>query len=152
MSVVGALRHRLDVAGHTRLITDLAKYGAASAAALTLDFVTLALFYKGVGVNYLVAAAIGFLAGLALVYWLSVRYVFADRRRLDSRAEIAGFLLTGLAGLVITETLMHLLVDRFCLPVVLSKAPTAGVVFLFNFLLRRALIFYEAAPATRSVA
>lgn len=126
-----------------RIVADLVKYGFASAAALALDFATLMLFYKGLGVNHLVAAAIGFLSGLALVYALSVRYVFRDRRRLGARAEIAGFLLTGLAGLALTEGLMHLFVDVAGLPVALSKVPTAGFVFLFNFTARRALLFSE---------
>lgn len=133
-----------------RLAADLAKYGFASAAALALDFVTLLLLYKGFGLNYLVAAAIGFLAGLALVYGLSVRYVFGDRRKLGARMEIIGFLATGLAGLALTEGLMHLFVDYACLPVAFAKIPTAGVVFLFNFTARRALLF--SAPAAGKTA
>jgi len=40
------------------------------------------LLNKVFGVNYLVAAAIGFSAGLALIYALSIRYVFGDNRSL----------------------------------------------------------------------
>ncbi len=126
-----------------RIVGDLVKYGFASAAALALDFSVLMLLYKGLGINHLTAAAIGFLAGLALIYALSVRFVFRNRRRLGARAEIAGFLLTGLAGLTLTEGLMHLFVDNAGLPVALSKIPTAGFVFLFNFTARRALLFSE---------
>ena len=130
-----------------RLVADLVKYGFASVAALALDFVTLLFFYKIVGLNYLVAAAIGFLSGLALVYALSVRYVFGDRRRLGARHEIAGFLITGVAGLALTEGLMHFFVDYACVSVALAKIPTAGVVFVFNFTARRTLLFSAPAPA-----
>jgi putative flippase GtrA len=145
MSVVDAFLARAPApaAKVRRLFADLLKYGFASAAALALDFSTLMLLYRGLGFNHLVAAAIGFLAGLALVYGLSVRFVFRDRRRLGARAEIIGFLVTGLAGLALTEGLMHLFVDGAGLPVALSKVPTAGVVFLFNFSARRALLFSE---------
>lgn len=146
MSIADALLTRAPA---RRLVVDLVKYGFASAAALTLDFATLMFLYKSLGINHLVAAAIGFLAGLALVYALSVRYVFVDRRRLDARAEIAGFLVTGLAGLAITEGLMHLLVDYACVSVALAKAPTAGFVFLFNFTARRALLFSAPDKAVR---
>ena len=144
MSVVDAfLAHAPAVPKARRLLADLVKYGFASAAALALDFSTLLLLHKGLGVNHLVAAGIGFLSGLALVYALSVRFIFRDRRRLGARTEIAGFLFTGLAGLAITETLMHLLVDDAGLSVALAKVPTAGLVFLFNFTARRVLLFSE---------
>lgn len=145
MSVVDAFLARAPApaAKARRLLADLVKYGFASAAALALDFSLLLLLYKGLGFNHLVAAAIGFLSGLALVYVLSVRFVFRDRRRLGARSEIAGFLFTGLAGLAITETLMHLLVDDVGLSVALAKVPTAGLVFLFNFTARRVLLFSE---------
>lgn len=144
MSVAGGLRTGLVRA---RFLGDLVRYGLASALALALDVAVLMLCHHGLGWNHLTAAAVGFLSGLGLIYGLSVGYVFRDRRRLSTRAEIAGFLLTGLAGLALTEALMHLFVDGAGLPVGLAKAPTAGVVFLFNFLGRRALLFSRAPRA-----
>ncbi|PPD46590.1 MAG: hypothetical protein CTY15_00815 [Methylocystis sp.] len=145
MSVVEAFLARAPqpAAKARRLLADLMKYGFASAAALALDFSVLMLLYKGLGFNHLAAAAIGFLSGLALVYALSVRFVFRNRRRLGARAEIVGFLLTGVAGLAITEGLMHLFVDYAGIDVGYAKIPTAGLVFLFNFTARRALLFSE---------
>lgn len=145
MTIVDALLARAPAPKARRLVSDLVKYGFASAAALALDFATLMFLYKALGVNHLVAAAAGFLSGLALVYALSVRFVFGDRRRLGARKEIVGFLVTGVAGLALTEALMHLFVDYGAVPVALAKIPTAGVVFLFNFTARRALLF--SAPA-----
>lgn len=152
MTIVDAFLARAPASGAARLFSDLVKYGFASVAALALDFATLMLLYKLLGVNHLVAAGVGFLAGLALVYALSVRYVFGDRRRLSARDEIVGFLLTGLAGLALTEGLMHLFVDYACLPVAVSKIPTAGFVFLFNFTARRALIFSAHARPNENAA
>jgi putative flippase GtrA len=145
MTIVDAVLARAPARLSSRFVADVIKYGFASAAAFALDFTTLLLLYKGLGVNHLLAASIGFLAGLALVYALSVRYVFNDRRRLAARQEVVGFLATGLAGLAITAGLMHVFVDLACLPVALAKLPTAGFVFFFNFVARRALLF-SAAP------
>lgn len=141
MSIIDAVLSRAPAQISGRVVADLVKYGFASAAAFALDFSTLVLLNKGFGVNHLIAAAIGFLAGLALVYALSIRYVFSDRRRLAAQQEIVGFFVTGLAGLAITAGMMHLLVDYACLPVAMSKIPTAGFVFVFNFTARRALLF-----------
>jgi putative flippase GtrA len=123
------------------LSADLVKYGVASALSLALDFSVLTMCLQLLGFNHLAAAAAGFLSGLALIYALSVRVVFRDRSRVSTGAEVAGFLLSGLAGLVLTEALMHLFVDRLGIAPPLSKIPTSALVFLFNFTVRRTLLF-----------
>ena len=129
--------------GLGRIIVDLFKYGIASLGALALDVGTMVFLNKALGVNYLVAAAIGFTSGLGLVYWLSVRYVFGDIRRLRPSQEIFGFLVTGLIGLLLNEILMKTFVEQVGLSVPIAKIPTAGFVFLFNFTARRLLLFSD---------
>ena len=131
--------------GLGRIVVDLFKYGIASLGALALDAGTMVFLNKALGVNYLVAAAIGFTSGLGLVYWLSVRYVFSDIRRLRPSQEIFGFLVTGLIGLLLNEILMKTFVEQVGLSVPFAKVPTAGFVFLFNFTARRMLLFSDVA-------
>jgi putative flippase GtrA len=140
-----ALQTRLTSERILRLAGDLIRYAGASFLALALDYGVLRLVNEQLGVDYHVAAAFGFLSGLALIYMLSVRYVFQGRRRRAARIEILGFLVTGVLGLLLTELLMHLFVGDFSLSVALAKLPTAGFVFLFNFATRRALLFKECA-------
>ncbi len=123
------------------LATDLMRYAAASAAALALDYGILLLLYQAFGVGYLIAAAASYCCGLALVYVLSVCFVFKGRRAMRPRAEILGFIVTGALGLLVNEALMGLFVGVFGLAVALAKVPTAGLVFLFNFATRRSFIF-----------
>jgi putative flippase GtrA len=125
----------------TRFFADLVKYGFASAMALMLDYGLLILLNKFYGIPYLAAAAIGFAAGLGLIYILSVYYVFSGRRRLSSGPELLGFLVTGAIGLLLNEALMGFFVETLLLSVPLAKVPTAGFVFMFNFLARRAMLF-----------
>jgi putative flippase GtrA len=132
----GALATRL-----MRFMRDMIRYWAASVFALALDYGVLMTLTKGFGVDYLQAAAAGFLSGLALIYLLSIRFVFEGRRGRDPRVEIFGFLATGVAGLGLTEALMHLFVAEFSFSVALAKAATVGFVFMFNFLTRRGLLF-----------
>jgi putative flippase GtrA len=141
LSILDRSRH----GGVGRIFVDLVRYGIASVGALALDAGTMLFLNKALGVNYLVAAAVGFTSGLALVYWLSVRYVFGDIRRLRPSQEILGFLVTGLIGLLLNEILMSMFVERVGLSVALAKIPTAGFVFLFNFSARRVLLFSDAA-------
>ena len=127
-----------------RLYVDLLRYGVASAVALAVDAGTLLLLASFFGVNYLIAASIGFLSGLAAIYALSVRYVYDDRRVRGLPQEATGFLVTGLIGLILTQASMALLVGAFSLQVSVAKIPTVAVVFLFNFLSRRMLLFSSA--------
>ena len=126
-----------------RLLVDLLRYGAASALALIVDAGALLLLVS-FGVNYLIAAAIGFSSGLLAVYGLSVRYVFDKRRKLRPSQEVAGFLATGAIGLLLTQTSMAILVGVCGLPIAAAKIPTVALVFLFNFLSRRTLLFSDA--------
>jgi len=142
MSVVTDLWRRLPVA-----LRELGLYGLASAAALAVDW-GLLLVLHGAGLNYLVATAIGFSAGIAVTYGLSVSVVFRHRPIADRKREFAGFLGVGLAGLVLTQLLMAFWVERLAMAPGLAKIPTAGLVFIFNFTVRRALLF--RAPRVQS--
>ncbi|MGB7126195.1 MAG: GtrA family protein [Methylovirgula sp.] len=133
-------------AGARLLASDLAGYGVCSAAALALDWSLLILLVQA-GVYYLLASTISFTAGLVLAYAGSVLFVFRGRRARTVRAEIAGFVGIGIAGLALNQVLLFFFVHGCGLEVALAKAPTAACVFTFNFLLRRALLF-TAAPRT----
>jgi putative flippase GtrA len=142
----GALAARLTLGRLLRLLRDMIRYAAASLFALALDFTVLMSLTKGFDVGYLQAAAVGFLSGLGLIYFLSIRFVFEGRRGRAPRVEMLGFFITGVAGLALTEVLMRLFVAEFCLSVSLAKGATAGFVFMFNFVTRRSLLF--KAPAS----
>lgn len=131
-----------------RLFVDLVKYGFASAAALALDYGLLLLVHHVFGVAYLVAAAIGFCGGLALVYLLSVRFVFDDRRTMRPVEEFGAFFAIGVAGLLLNEAFLYLFVETLTLAPALAKIPTAGLVFAFNFTARRALLFSSPSKAS----
>lgn len=115
-------------------------YFAASAAALAVDTGVFSLALR-LGVPLAVAACLGFSLGLMLVYTLSTRHVFAQHRLADRRNEFALFALIGVLGLLLTEALLWLLVTRLALAPVTAKLATACGVFLFNFGLRKTLLF-----------
>jgi GtrA-like protein. len=123
-----------------RFLIDLFAYGAASAAALACDY-GLLVWLVAWHVHYLLASLVSFSVGMGVAYLLCVRFVFAARRTTSPKAEAAGFVAVGITGLALTQILLYLLVGRLALPVALAKIPTTGIVFLFNFLCRRSLVF-----------
>jgi putative flippase GtrA len=117
------------------------RYFAASAAALAIDFTLYVGLIRLAGVHYLLAAPVGFGAGIALVYFLSIRWVFAHRRLKDARAEFALFLAIGIAGMALNEIVIWAAVERFALSYELAKLASAAIVFSFNFSCRKLVLF-----------
>jgi putative flippase GtrA len=117
------------------------RYFGASALALMLDLATLSGLNRIAGVHYLVAAPIGFALGLVLIYLLSVRWVFAERRLANPRVEFVLFGLIGLAGMGINELVIYAGVEQFALAPEQAKVPSAALVFCFNFATRKLLLF-----------
>ncbi len=112
-----------------------------SALALALDVGVLYALASGLHWHYQVAAAMGFVAGLALNYALSVRFVFRHRRVAARTREFAFFAAIGLGGLFINAALLALTVEALGQHYLTGKAVAAGGTFLFNFSLRRWLLF-----------
>ena len=123
-----------------RFLADLVAYGVVSLAALACDY-GLLVGLVACGLHYLVASFLSFSAGMVVAYALCVRFVYASRRAGSRETEATGFFAVGLAGLALTQALLYLFVSCGGLPVALAKIPTTGVVFFFNFLCRRSLVF-----------
>ena len=125
------------------MLADLGGYGLVSVAALACDY-GLLVALTAAGAHYLLAARVSFTAGMIVAYALSIRFVFARRRTLTREAEAAGFFAVGVLGLLLTQALLYLFVSRAGLTVDVAKAPTTAVVFAFNFLCRRGMVFAAA--------
>ena len=138
-----AVAPRRDLIAFAR---DAVRYFGISIVALAVDYGLLIILHRALGLHYLVAATLSFVAGLAIAWSLSVALVFNGRRRLSPWREFLGFVLTGLAGLILTQAMLSVLVGGLGASPELAKIPVAGVVFAFNFLSRRMLLF--AAPAS----
>jgi putative flippase GtrA len=128
---------------------EFTRYFGCSLAALCTDFALFSSCLR-LGLGYGLAAGIGFTAGLCVAYVLSIRLVFATRSIDDERVEFLLFSGIGLLGLLMTEVLLWSLVSGAGWSPLWAKLPTAGLVFLFNFGARKALLFTrrrKAVPA-----
>ena len=118
-----------------------ARYLAASALALAVDFGSYVGLIRLAKLHYLVAAPVGFALGLATIYLLSIRWVFRQRRLADRRAEFALFALIGLAGMALNQLIIYAAVQLLAASPELAKILSAGMVFCFNFVSRKLLLF-----------
>jgi putative flippase GtrA len=117
------------------------RYVAAGLLALVVDFGTYVGLIRLAGVHYLIAAPIGFALGLAIVYLLSVRWVFGYRRLADRRAEFALFALVGMVGMALNQGIIYTALQWMPGSYEIAKLISAGMVFCFNFISRKLLLF-----------
>lgn len=117
------------------------RYLFASALALAVDAGTYVALIRLGGVQYLVSAPLGFVLGVIVIYFLSTRWVFRERRISDARREFVIFVFIGILGLLLNELIIFLGVDRLALSYELAKIASAGIVFSFNFGARKLLLF-----------
>jgi putative flippase GtrA len=136
---------RRNAADMQPLVLEFIRYALCSLLALGVDMGLLLLLHHVAGLHYLLAAAVGFMAGLFVAYALSVRFAFSQRRVADARSEFILFASVGLLGLALTQILLHAFVDGTGMAVAPAKIVTAGFVFLFNFGARKVLLFTQVA-------
>ncbi len=126
---------------YRRLTDEGVRYLAGSALALGIDFGAYTGLIRLAGLHYLVAAPIGFALGLAVIYLLSIYWVFKERRLAGRRAEFALFALIGLAGMALNQLIIFACVRVLAASPEIAKIVSAGLVFCFNFTARKWLLF-----------
>ena len=128
--------------------TELIRYFVASAAALAVDFGLLTLLTEVAHLHYQVSAALAFVCGAAVIYVLSIRWVFGTRRmgRRPS-AELAIFVAIGVVGLGLNHVILGFGTEQLGLPYQISKVASVGAVFTWNFVARKLTLFTRPEPA-----
>jgi putative flippase GtrA len=120
------------------------RYGIASGVAFVVDAGALILLTELSILPYLASAAVGFILGLITNYLLCISWVFSARNMSSRRAEFMVFTLIGAVGLLLTETILYLGTDAMGFDYRLSKLSAVAVVFLWNFALRKLLLFRKS--------
>jgi putative flippase GtrA len=119
------------------------QYVLVGGIAFIVDFVVLFLLTDKAGMHYLESATVAFLAGLLVNYLLCIAWIF-DVRAIANRAhEFTIFAVIGGVGLALNNGLMYALTDMVGFHYLFSKIVAAGLILLFNFILRRTLLFTE---------
>jgi putative flippase GtrA len=117
------------------------RYAFVGTVAFAVDFLALWALTDFLNVYYLVSAAVSFAAGLATNYLLSVRWVFRNRVLGSKGLEFTAFAVIGIVGLALNELIIWGLTEHLFFHYLISKIVSTAVVFLFNFFLRKYLLF-----------
>lgn len=121
----------------------LIRYGLVSVVALVVDFGGMVLLVELLSVHYLVAATVSFTAGLIVNYVLSRLWVFNESRYRSKAGEFIAFSLIGIVGLLLNNGIIWLSVEHVGMHYAVSKVIATGVVFFWNFGLRKIIVFKQ---------
>lgn len=130
-----------------RLSGELGRYLMVAVVALVVDMAMLMLLRDALGTTTYFAAAAAFAGGLLTNYILSVAWVFQARAVRSPLVEFALFTAIGLVGLLLTELALMVGHDWWHLDYRLVKLLAVGGVFVWNFGVRKLLLFRQTSPA-----
>ena len=116
------------------------KYGATAFGGFVADYAVLLLLKEWVGLHYLIAVPIAFLAGIAVNYLIGVWFVFR-RGNLTLGKELLLFITISLLALAVTEGSMYLLTDLLRIDYRISRLISGVITYLFNFFSRRWILY-----------
>ena len=119
------------------------RYTVAGGLASLVDVGMLVVLTRGLGVYYLHAAAIAFGCGLLTSYLLSIAWVFQARTFQNPWVELGLFTLIGGIGLLGNGVCLWFFTEYAHLHYLCSKMGAALVVFLWNFLAKKWLLFHR---------
>jgi putative flippase GtrA len=133
-----------------RLSGEVFRYFVVSLLALGTDFGLLILFHETFGLELLLANAISFSSGAVVAYAGSILWVFGHRRVDRPHKEFILFFAIGLGGLLVNEAVLWVFASASTIPYQVSKLFAAGSSFVFNFIVRKWLLFRENNNPTAS--
>lgn len=131
-----------------KLISEFFRYAVVGGSAFLIDYSLLYIFqnlvfYRFEGGIYF-STAIGFIAGLVFNYILSLKFVFESAAKENKGKTFGAFLIfaiIGVTGLLLTELGMYLHVEILGMNYMLAKLIVAAVILIWNYAMRKLLIF-----------
>ncbi len=112
-----------------------------SVIALVVDFGLLLIFKEVFGIHYLVAAALSFSCGVIVNYYLSIWWVFADRKLSSARKEFIIFVVITTLGLAFNLAIIAGMVNIGKVDYRVGKAVSTVIVFFWNFIARKKILY-----------
>lgn len=121
-------------------VARFSKYTSIGVGTFVLDLGLLYILTDFLGLNYVIAAGVGFLLAVTLNYVLSRKFVFAGTDR-SQKEGYAIFLFIAFIGLAIVTGGMYVLVEWWGVYYLFARVAVSGVTGLWNYLMNLYLNF-----------
>jgi putative flippase GtrA len=117
------------------------RYLFVGGAAFIVDFLSLFILTDFFGIYYLISAAIAFILGLIVNYFLSISWVFNKRKLKNRHLEFGMFAIIGIIGLGFNEVVIWFFTQDLQIYYLISKIFAAIIILFWNFLARKYILF-----------
>jgi putative flippase GtrA len=126
---------------HKPLAKEFSRSFVCGGISTVVDMGTLLALKELAGIHYVAAVICGFIAGMLTNYYLNIRVVYA-RQTVDSHVTALGsFARISVLTLAVGTAMIYLMTEWCGCSYMWPKIITTGLIFLANFILRRAFIF-----------
>lgn len=121
------------------------KYFFVGGTAAIVDIGLFAIFAKYLEFNYLMVGFFSFTIATLVNYLLSIRHVFESGVRFSKKKEITIIYIVSAFGLAINLFVLYSCVELVGVGLIVSKLIATGVVFFWNYFIRREFVFKDVA-------
>ena len=122
------------------LFGQIMRFGIVGGTAFLIDFAILWLLTDIGNINYLISNFISFTVSVIYNYILSTLWVFEIKPQSNKTKEVIAFIILSIVGLGLNQALMWLAVDIMSVNYLLAKIGATGIVMVYNFITRKALL------------
>ena len=126
----------------------LARYFVVGATAAAVDISLFLFLATYADIGYLWAAAISFVLGTLVNYWLSVAYAFRKATKYRRHIEMAFIYLVSGIGLGLHQAILFGFVAKAGVALFPAKLGATVLVFIWNYWSRRQFIFAKPGAAS----
>ena len=130
------------------LIKNLFQYGIVGGIAALVEWSSFYVSNQVIRWDYIPSTCIAFIMGTAVNFLLASRYIFKTSKY-SRVSEISLIYLVSMVGLVFNLLLMKLFVDVLGIWPMYSKIMSTGIVFAWNFVSRRYIIYRNGKQIDR---
>jgi putative flippase GtrA len=119
----------------------LMRSAVSSTIGFAVDFGILVFLVEAAGIHYIVSATIGFAVGTTITYLFSILWIFPRRNFSRKSAEYMVFIGVGVVGIILNDILLWFYTDILSIYYMVSRVLGGVMVFFWNFLARKRLLF-----------
>ena len=119
----------------------IVRYSFAGGIAAVVDIAIFSVFAKILGYNYLVVAFFSFIIATLVNYIISIKVVFESGVRHTKHKEALLVYFASGVGLFLNLLILYILISILGIEEVSSKMIATGIVFFWNFGIRKYYVF-----------
>ena len=120
-----------------KLLIQIIKFIMVGGSATILDWLLYYVLYNYLNVSPLIANVLSYSISTIYNYFMSVKCVFNVNDKYSKKKAFTIFIILSLIGLLLSELLIYIMIDKLNMNKMLSKIISTILVMIFNFITKK---------------